>query len=248
MGCSVEVAVGGLHQASVWARSPSVRSKLCSVVSVPLGVILKTVPHRPNSCCRRPQCRLSRRSSRRWLETARAGEAAVSAVEAVQRGQRAARGDFEDRAAPEPTSAASLAPPFGLSRRSSRRWLVQARRKACRRQSRRSCAAWLRLVRARQSPSPHKTQRRRRTFSTSQVSSQCHLAKYAFISTGVRKRNMGARRPDGRPCLGHWSRRRTLSRRSCRRWLAPAWRKGRRRQRSSSQSKSCTAWSASRPA
>ena len=51
-GCPVEVSVSGWTQPSprVYAvRAPGVRAKVVTVVSVPFGVILKTVPHPPST-------------------------------------------------------------------------------------------------------------------------------------------------------------------------------------------------------
>ncbi len=72
---------------------PLSEQKLCSVVSVPLGVILKTVPTPlapPSSVV--PY----RFPSVAWTSPAW-GEAPSVIVEAVKRGQRATWGDFEDR-------------------------------------------------------------------------------------------------------------------------------------------------------
>ena len=92
--CPVEVPIGALDQPAQ-GLAPSVhRAKLCSVVSVPLGVILKTVPSPlapPTDCCP-VEVPIG------GLDQARGGAVAVRAVEAVQRRQRAAWGDFEDRA------------------------------------------------------------------------------------------------------------------------------------------------------
>ena len=74
------------------------------MVSVPPGVILKTVPP-----LLAPPDTSSHRSSRRWLAPARVRAVAVSVVEAVQRGQRAAWGDFEDRATASVSVAAGSA-------------------------------------------------------------------------------------------------------------------------------------------
>ena len=97
--CPIEVPVGGLNQPGSGRRRRS-RRKLCSVVSVPPGVILKIVPQ-PKYCRYVPPPCGPVEVPVGGLDQARARVDAVSAVElgakAIKCGQRAARGDLEDR-------------------------------------------------------------------------------------------------------------------------------------------------------
>jgi hypothetical protein len=79
VGCSIEVPVSGLHQ-PVRVTVASVGLKLCSVVSTPAEVILKTVPKLLD-----PPPMWSHRSFCQWLARARPGAGAVRIVEIVQR-------------------------------------------------------------------------------------------------------------------------------------------------------------------
>jgi len=91
-GRSVEMPVGALHEAGPWRRAVASVNEW-SVVSVPVEVILKTVPY-PLA----PPRRSSRRSSRPSLHEAGIRIGSVASRERVKRRQRARRRDPEDGA------------------------------------------------------------------------------------------------------------------------------------------------------